>query len=91
MYINRVLYFYNQSVAKSLFANTSKTIITKATYMSEHANVSVILHMCPIHTVCNGNILNVLPTFIATVIDVRAAKIHGRQHLYTKPNTNHAL
>ena len=42
IYINRVLPFYNQSVAKSLFANTSKTVITKATYMSEHANVSVI-------------------------------------------------
>lgn len=42
MYINRVLPFYNQSVAKSLFANTSKTIITKATYMSGHANIVVI-------------------------------------------------
>lgn len=39
MYINRLLPFYNQSVAKSLFANTSKTVINKATFMSGHANV----------------------------------------------------
>jgi len=49
------------------------------------------LHMCPIHIVCNGTILNVLPTFIATVGDVRAAKIHGHQHSHTKPKTNHGL